>query len=943
MDSISRCSSLVVVVIGTFHGGARLRERVQRAAEIFKEFHVPSRPGDRFIVSSGRPERGTITAMFKGSHAAVEAYLMRSFALEAGLPASAVLVEELSKDTVEAAVAVHALLELQPAGYHLIVVTESHHAPRADATFRAVFGGVDLVTVGVPAVVSDTERLALASHEQQQMAQLQQRLDALSHSRAPHDQQPQAAGDEAVLVHCIRHAESLYNEAARLGRPLDMSLVDARLSETGKRQASQQLRRSVASIARETPIELVVCSPLSRAIETATAGFEGHPVRIVVQRDIAEHRNDVCDFGSPTSQLTTRFPHLSFEHLDEVWHRPHDDTEPLGVLAYRVARFKRWLLHERSESCIAIVSHGLYLRHLLELDPAGAGMHNCEIRRLHLHRPRPFRFRHPSTLAAGSRPGGPAALLSTVPPTSAAAASVASGAGVFAAVPAAGIPKFKFQPNGDYNLHHGNTVICFVPRSSPQHALLCAVQDTIARSALGKHFALLPAPSLHMTVYDLLTDSIKGRLAPFQSMSWMQTHRELIRRLAGIMASAPWSVFRVGFESVRIGNTVCVSLRPLGRTAQALAAWRAAVAVHSGVPAAADYALHVTLAYLLTPIAQEAQGAAQALFAELNERLRSQFEPLELGPPELTMFNDMAEFRPLVGSSASDVTALLGYNAVTDRFCRVRFSDGGQTLDLVHTQGPSSSSFSHVVPFVDESRDFVLLYRSTTGDWVVIEVLSTYHQFRKISEGKWAPHLTHVTAPPAWSGRVVCYSAASGIIQLHRWLHQAPAASSPELSWRAGWTSVVKFPWTQTELLLLGYSQETGEAEFALLTADALQLSPHRWSRRWSHFVPFAFGDRPVYLAYSTTDGTAHVTQLESTNSLVDLVRTQWAPGFSLVTSFRLNDQPRFLAYSALTGLALSFVFDGGALLQSAEIQLEPGWTHLGELDFGAFARNLKS
>lgn len=181
-------------------------------------------------------------------------------------------------------------------------------------------------------------------------------------------------------VHFIRHAQSLHNARAETAPDEDAvrrdpGLRDAPLSDLGRRQA-QALAAEVAMLPE---IELVVISPLTRAVQTALAAFDGHPAPRLVQALHREHLDSWCDVGRPPADLTRDFPTLDFRHLENPWW--HVGTgpepyvqEPIGALDRRVGAFADWL-RARPEGCIAVVGHSTFLRRL-----TGQGFANAQRR-----------------------------------------------------------------------------------------------------------------------------------------------------------------------------------------------------------------------------------------------------------------------------------------------------------------------------------------------------------------------------------------------------------------------------------------------------------------------------------------------------------------------------------------------------------------------------------
>ena len=175
---------------------------------------------------------------------------------------------------------------------------------------------------------------------------------------------------------CIRHGESTFNAAWRVN-PVDPLHYDAPLSELGRSQVAQA-RSAVARY----PVEVVLASPLTRALQTAHGLFDGHPnaPRIEVVPLLRERVENSCDIGRAPSAVAAEFPSIDFSGLhDAWWHR--DGTpdargvcvEPVEVVQRRAAQVRDHVL-ARPERVIALVGHGTFFFYL-----TGKVMANCEI------------------------------------------------------------------------------------------------------------------------------------------------------------------------------------------------------------------------------------------------------------------------------------------------------------------------------------------------------------------------------------------------------------------------------------------------------------------------------------------------------------------------------------------------------------------------------------
>lgn len=183
------------------------------------------------------------------------------------------------------------------------------------------------------------------------------------------------------IVHCIRHGQSTFNaHFAETG--CDPLHPDAPLTALGQRQAAER-----AAELRHHSYELVVTSPLTRAIQTTLGLFGQHPAAppILVEHLHREYLESSCDVGRAPALLAQDFPHLSFDHLEEIWWHNEGDPdergiicEPPAILTGRVRQFREWL-SARPEQFIAVIGHGTFFYHL-----TGRQLQNCEVATLEL-------------------------------------------------------------------------------------------------------------------------------------------------------------------------------------------------------------------------------------------------------------------------------------------------------------------------------------------------------------------------------------------------------------------------------------------------------------------------------------------------------------------------------------------------------------------------------
>jgi broad specificity phosphatase PhoE len=213
---------------------------------------------------------------------------------------------------------------------------------------------------------------------------------------------------------------------------------DTPLSPLGYRQVmSLQNQRSPASVEE---CELVVVSPLTRALQTFDVGLKNHwnsdvastdgrkIAPIVAHPDAAERLYLVSDRGRPVAQLQSEFPYVDFEtcfykrNKEEWWYKPAQlstefdgesgtmkDWRPIGNgqryacpseptidFDLRMSRFLTWL-QERPEGHILVVCHHGVIDWMLDADFA-----NCQYRSVRFDTIQPRRWIRTST-AAGVR------------------------------------------------------------------------------------------------------------------------------------------------------------------------------------------------------------------------------------------------------------------------------------------------------------------------------------------------------------------------------------------------------------------------------------------------------------------------------------------------------------------------------------------------------------
>lgn len=209
-----------------------------------------------------------------------------------------------------------------------------------------------------------------------------------------------ASVSKAAFVHIITSLACLQNEflaSSHYGSAgfKDPGFWDTKLTARGVAQAEALNRRLAAS---DRGVDLLVCSPLTRALHTASLAFAGHQFKHVprfVHAGIRERMWLSSDVGSPSSVLAQSWSDegWDFTSLEECWW--HTDSnwrqndwrapgeylaagEPESPFCQRLVNFKEWLF-ARSEGRIAVVAHWGVIYGL-----TGKSLDNCEALELRL-------------------------------------------------------------------------------------------------------------------------------------------------------------------------------------------------------------------------------------------------------------------------------------------------------------------------------------------------------------------------------------------------------------------------------------------------------------------------------------------------------------------------------------------------------------------------------
>jgi len=175
---------------------------------------------------------------------------------------------------------------------------------------------------------------------------------------------------DSKVIHFIRHGRGTHNDQAELKGGCDcrkggvscaykdIALLDARLTEEGIRQAEE-----LKLLCKDLNEELIVVSPLSRALTTATVAFSSSKAKIIAHESLREqHGVHVCDKRRSVTELRADFPRVDFSLLeseeDLLFHVSNRETRV--AMVERGIQLLEWI-RTRPEKNIVVVGHSSWL------------------------------------------------------------------------------------------------------------------------------------------------------------------------------------------------------------------------------------------------------------------------------------------------------------------------------------------------------------------------------------------------------------------------------------------------------------------------------------------------------------------------------------------------------------------------------------------------------
>lgn len=163
----------------------------------------------------------------------------------------------------------------------------------------------------------------------------------------------------------LRHGQSYFNLHFAVTRK-DPGIVDPALTPLGIEQATH-----VADELRNEPIDRIIASPYTRALQTAAPIARTMQIPVFINPIVRERYAFACDVGSTRSTLERDWPDHDFSTIEEVWWPPIEEPEESIIDRARLFRAEMAALPNWSNALV--ISHWGFI-----LCMTGQSVTNCQ-------------------------------------------------------------------------------------------------------------------------------------------------------------------------------------------------------------------------------------------------------------------------------------------------------------------------------------------------------------------------------------------------------------------------------------------------------------------------------------------------------------------------------------------------------------------------------------
>ncbi|MCA9885645.1 MAG: DUF1868 domain-containing protein [Anaerolineae bacterium] len=210
----------------------------------------------------------------------------------------------------------------------------------------------------------------------------------------------------------------------------------------------------------------------------------------------------------------------------------------------------------------------------------------------------------------------------------------------------------KFYEDGRVRQFPGNTVICMVNPQSETYAHCAWIQEQMRSLPFAHKFALLPMPSMHMTVFEFITDDTRlperwSAHLPLDT-SLIATDDYFIRTFAQVPQPDRFEMAYGTLNSGEVGVSIHVQPADEGN-AQRIRMYRDALSEATGVrfPDHDRYQFHISLAYHIIKQTPEESEQFAALIRRVDASMQKDFGIFQTDQPQIAFFDDMFDFVPV--------------------------------------------------------------------------------------------------------------------------------------------------------------------------------------------------------------------------------------------------------------------------------------------------------
>lgn len=147
----------------------------------------------------------------------------------------------------------------------------------------------------------------------------------------------------------LRHGQSEFNLLFTATRK-DPGIPDPKLTQLGHEQADL-----AASALANEGIRRIICSPYTRALQTAAPVARALGLPVFVNPVVRERYAFSCDIGSPRMDLALAWPDLDFAVIPEIWWPTIEEPEA-GIID-RASLFRAEMSALPDWSDTLVVSH----------------------------------------------------------------------------------------------------------------------------------------------------------------------------------------------------------------------------------------------------------------------------------------------------------------------------------------------------------------------------------------------------------------------------------------------------------------------------------------------------------------------------------------------------------------------------------------------------------